>query len=439
MKRAATRIAVAVVAAALAGCASAPAPTTPHAPPSPELASYLPDPTTGLDSSDAAVDAVRRVHAQLLRTGDSAAAKGSLLPLLAARPEWAPARVALAQAHLVAGELEDALATARAAGPERGAAGDLVIARGLVLTGDVAGAATTLARSDPGSALVVDALRRLEPRAVEILSARVVESLERGRSFDAGAALEDLRLLRPQARRTLELDLELATATRDRDRELDLLRRLAIGGEGGVEMQLRRANLEMELGDAPTGLAIVRALAAAAPGDRALAEQLRRAQFRWRVLNSPESVRRIATSPQVRRSDAAVLLYWLLPQVRTARGGEARIASDVLEHPAREEIVRVVNLGLLSVDETLHTFDPDRAIRRSDLLRALLRVLARPPASDSCAGAVLTSPRSPEALCQGAATCALVASPADCLAGGPISGEEALELIRRTTERSERQ
>ncbi len=437
MKRAARGIAVAVVVATLSGCASAPAPTSQYTPPAPELAAFLPDPTAGSDRQDAAVDTVRQAHARLLQTGDTATVKTSLSALLAARPEWVPARVALAQAHLVAGELSTALEAVRTLGPARGPAGDLIVARVLEEEGDVAGAAIALAHVQSSSESVIQSLRRLEPRAVEVLSARVEEAAARARYLDAEAALADLRFLRPQARRTLELDLELARATDDRARELELLRRLAPGREGSVEMRLRRADLEMQLGDAPAGLAIVQALATDAPGNAVLAEHLRRAQFRWRVINSPESVRRIASSPQIRRSDAAVLLYWLLPQVRTARGGEARIASDILDHPAREEIVRVVNLGLLAVDDTQHTFHPERAVRRSDLLAALLRVLARAPAGDPCTSSAPSGLSGPEAICQRAVTCTLVQSPADCLAGGPISGSEALELIRRTTERSE--
>jgi hypothetical protein len=48
-----------------------------------------------------------------------------------------------------------------------------------------------------------------------------------------------------------------------------------------------------------------------------------------------------------------------VPQIRTARPGAAQIASDIVDHPSRDEIARVANLGLMSIDETLHRFSPN--------------------------------------------------------------------------------
>ena len=100
------------------------------------------------------------------------------------------------------------------------------------------------------------------------------------------------------------------------------------------------------------------------------------ARFRWRLEHAPASVRVAAGSAQVTRAQLARLIYWLVPGVRAARGGAARIASDVVGHDAHEEIVRIVNLGLLRVDETLHVFEPDRLARRGEALEALLSTAA---------------------------------------------------------------
>lgn len=419
------------------GCATAPTGPPAFSPPAAELAQYLADPTIGLTEVSQGVLASREAHSRLLRTGETPAIRRELETLLAAQPDLAPARVVLAQALLVAGDAEAAAAEARQAGVAAGLARELILGRALEASNRTAEAAIVFARAAAVSPVARSAAERLGPEAAAVLASKVADATAKRRFPEAERALADLTLLRPNARRTLELRLELASATGNRVLELELLRQVAADAGAPTALRLRRADLELAMGDAAAGLAIVQQLAAAAPGDADIADQLRRAQFRWRVVNSPEAVRRAASLAQLSRADGAVLLYWCLPQVRTGVGGEARIASDVLDHPAREEIVRVVNLGLLSVDDTLHTFGPDRPLRRADLLTALLRVLARAPASEGCAARATTTGGDAPGLCERAASCGLVPTAGDCLAGGGVSGGEALEMIRRATERLE--
>jgi len=431
MERVPAPRALLLLALLLAGCATAPQRPAVSPPPS-DLSQLLIDPTAGAAGDD--FDAVRRIHAALLTTGDAAAAEATLLTLLERRPDFAPARVALAQALLVGGKAPAALAEVQIAGAAAGTAARLVEARALEVTGRIAEAALAYAEVAPELAAAREAARRLAPEAGDRLAARVAAALDRGRVDEARAALLELEKLQPGAARTLELDLAWAQAAGDAARELEALRRLTPGAQGSLEWRLRRAELELELGEPAVGLSLVQGLAGAAAAEPALAERVHRAQFRWRVLNAPESVRRAARVPQLSRADAATLLYWLAPRVRTQRAGEARIASDILEHPAREEIARVVNLGLLGVDETLHVFSPERPIRRSELLRALVE-LASWDGGTACAGGLAAARAGGEALCAVAAECGLIPEAAECLGGGTISGPEALEWLRRALDR----
>ena len=81
-----------------------------------------------------------------------------------------------------------------------------------------------------------------------------------------------------------------------------------------------------------------------------------------------------------------MLLYWLVPGVRAAVVSEPHIASDILDHSRRQEIMRVVNLQLMDVDETLRRFNPDWRVHRAQALRALLRVLQRAQPQPTCVG-----------------------------------------------------
>ena len=198
---------------------------------------------------------------------------------------------------------------------------------------------------------------------------------------------------------------------------------------------MRRAELELEVGDATAGLRMLRDLAARHPADRSIQDALEAAKFRWRLQLLPSEVQELAGRPELTRGELAVLIHWLIPQVRSTRRGTGRIAADILEHPFRDEIARVINLELMEVDPTLHTFSPDRPVRRVDALEALLRAVETFGPDAACLrGAPLGRQPTADAVCVASARCRIVLDPADCLPGATLSGSEALDLIRRAVE-----
>ena len=145
----------------------------------------------------------------------------------------------------------------------------------------------------------------------------------------------------------------------------------------------------------------------------------------------------VAAKDQLNRGDFATLLYWLIPGVRYARPTSGKIATDVLDHPHQEEIVRVVNLGLMDVDSTLHRFSPAAPVRWGQALRSLTRVLSelggREGKPVACLGDTGRSPaQSQSAACAAAVACGLVTSADDCDSRESLSGSDAVELIRLT-------
>jgi tetratricopeptide (TPR) repeat protein len=417
------RISALLAAGALAACAPPPAPAPPRAPIPAEVAPWLLPPIEAGSPGRAS-----GLHLRLLSSGDADAVAREAESLLAADAAQPGVQTVLAQARLARGDAAGALDAARAAGVPGGAPALAVAARALESQGSLVEAFEAYSELASGVPAAAAAAVRLEPRAVELLEARTRAALARGELAAADSAFSRLESLRPNDPAVQELGLDLAAARGDLPRELALVRSLSANQPERVELQERRARLEMEVGDPRVGLDLYQALADASPGDLGRQDELRRATFRWRVLNAPEAVRRAAAHPEVTRADLAVLLYWLVPQVRTAGTGAPRIAADVLEHRAREEIVRVVNLGLLGVDEALHVFEPERPARRSELFRALQLLLG----PGGCAGPAGAAGASRDAVCEGARDCGLIASAGDCLAGAAISGREALEALRRT-------
>ena len=189
----------------------------------------------------------------------------------------------------------------------------------------------------------------------------------------------------------------------------------------------------MAIGDPAAGMRVFEELAQRYPDDPEVSEKLVRARFLWRFQLLPPDVRQLASEAELKRGEFAVLVYWLFPEIRYGSVGGARIANDILEHPSREQIVRVVNARILDVDSSLHRFEPYLPIERHQLMTAMLRLLARKKPPLACLGGV-SVPESSQAVCSTALACGLLANEVDCLPALPVGGQEALEFCRVTQE-----
>ncbi|HUP43299.1 MAG TPA: hypothetical protein VM599_08825 [Thermoanaerobaculia bacterium] len=400
---------------------------------------FVVDPLAGYPLAAAPEPAARAREgwAALVRTGDAEAARALAAELLDADPGFHPAAVLAAQADFLAGQDAAALERLEPLVQELPAytAAQLLRARTAERLGRIPEAFAAYRSVAELSAAAAERAEALRERAVEIVGNRFRDALEHGRLDAAAGHLGRLERWAPEAEATLEAARGLAVARGDRRAELAAVARLLARAPERRELLVRRAELELEVGDASAGLQILQRLADQDPGDRALQEQLEQAKFRWRLTLLPAHVREIAGRSELTRGDFATLVHWLIPRVRTARSPAGRIAVDILEHPRREEIARVVNLGLMDVDATLHTFSPERPVRRTTALVALLRAVEAlaPPAACLPPSQMDALGRSPsqEAVCSAAARCRLVSDPGDCLSGATLSGPQALELLRR--------
>lgn len=380
---------------------------------------------------------VRDIHRDLLREGGGRAAAitwGRTEEILAQDPGFHPATVLAAEADLVVGNAESAVERLTPVVNEMPLYTAAQLVRGR--------AAETLARIPEAfasyravadlSPAAAERASVLEPRAVEIVGRRFRSALDGGELEDASRHLERLRRWAPEAPETLEGSRDLAVARDDPRSELVAVTRLLELDPDRRELLERRGELELEVGDPSKGLQIFQSMADANPRDVRLQERLEQAKFRWRMTLLPAHVQEIAGKPELTRADFAVLVHWLVPRVRTSRAPAGRIANDILEHPRREEIARVVNLGLMEVDGTLHTFSPGRTVRRDRALAALLRAVDTLGGGAPCLGEPLGRSPATSRICEAATACGLIADPSLCADTAPISGAEALELVRRS-------
>jgi hypothetical protein len=398
-----------------------------------ELIAFLPDPAVLAAPGTPEAARCRDLHARLLSGEPASEIRALAEGELESAGGAAAFGLLIAQTWLVDGDGGAALRSLAGLPFEAKGADEVLLAeaRARELVGPAEEAFALYRRLSGRSQAAARRAAMLEAEAVATVHRRFDDSLGRGRLDDAARELSTLKVWRPREAATVRAARALAVARGDAEAELAALRELSSFGPGDLEDELRRGRLEVEIGDAQEGLRRLEELAASRPGDARVEDALDRARFRWRLEHAPAAVRAAAASAQVTRAQLARLLYWLVPGVRSSRGGSARIASDIVGHEAQEEIIRVVNLGLLRVDETLHTFEPDRPARRGDALEALLATAAE--AGADCARAGTGATGRWEGACAGAAACGWIADVAECLPGGPFSGAEIADWIRRST------
>jgi hypothetical protein len=437
------RAAVVLALFALGACGSAPPPAPPQEPArptvqpfAPQEQAYLVDPMTGYpDPVDAGrQERVRSAWRALVTASARDEALETATALLEEDPSFGPAQVLAAEVEV--GEAEPAKAVGRLLPlldrmPQY-VAGQLVLGRAAELTGDIPLAYSSFREIANRNPRAFQRAGELHPRAVEIVSNRLREAVRQGLLDEADTHLSLLRRWAPDEIGTLEGERDLAVARGDRKAELAAIQGLSARRPDDRALVERRAELEMAVGDPSAGLQIIQTLAGEHPKDPALQEKLAAAKFRWRVSLLPKGVQDVAAKPELNRADLAVLLYWLIPNVRYGRPTVGRIATDILDHPHQEEIVRVVNLGLLEVDSTLHRFSPGSPARRSTALRSLALVLAHSGETIPCLGAAAKGYPSTSAVCDAAAGCGLMPPDDDCRPSAAIAGGEVVELIRRT-------
>lgn len=431
---------------ALGACGSgaatpAPAPR-PEAPPQQPFATveqaYLVDPLTGYprDVDPERSERLREVHRALLTASEREEAVETAAGMLEADPAFHPAQVLLGQVELGEGEPAKVVARLLPVSDEmpQYVAAQLLLGRAAELTGDIPLSYAAFREIAARNPRAFQRVGELHPRAVEIVSNRLGEAVRQARLEDADAQLALLKAWAPSEVRTLEGARALAVAREDRRAELAAVKQLAALRPDERALIERRAELELAVGDPSAGLQIIQTLAKQSPNDPELAEKLAAAKFRWRVSLLPRDVQEVAAKADLNKADLAVLLYWMVPNVRYGRSGAGRIATDILDHPQQEEIVRVVNLGLLDVDQTLHRFSPGAPARRGTALRSLVLVLSRFGKGVSCLGGAGKGYPSQSAVCQAASACNLVPAGDECRPSSSLAGGEAVELIRRTLE-----
>lgn len=398
---------------------------------------FLVAPSTGypLTMSPVQGDRVDEAFENLIREGEREEAISLSHQILTRDPDFHPAVLLAAQVAFLDGEVSRAreLLMPRAGELSDYTGWQLLLGRSAEVQEDLVSAFEAYASVASRSQAAKVKAEQFRPRVVQILARRIEDDLQKGLAEDATSELARMERWLPDETLTLESAAAVARATDNPEAELRAVTRLSARSPDDQSLAERRAALELVAGDAGAGLRVFQELVAADPENEQLQDQLARAEFLWRLQLLPIEARDLANRRELSRGDFAAMLYWLFPEVRYGQGRQVRIANDILDQAYREEIVRVVNLGIMDVDERLHKFSPTRVMTRSEALTSMVRLLSRKVPPLACMGGV---PRN-EALgvatvCAVGTHCGLLASGADCRPAASVSGSEAVELSRLT-------
>ena len=193
---------------------------------------------------------------------------------------------------------------------------------------------------------------------------------------------------------------------------------LAMGGLDDATEQ-RTGDLALETGDYSTAVMVFESLAARDPQ---LRERAAEARLAFRIDNWPEVERVAARSRRLTRAGAALLAWWMIPEVRDARVRSGIVASDVLERKDSRVMMRAIALGLLEVDPDTHRARPDAGLSRSAAAQMMLRLLpllGKPSVASDCLSPASAAVRSGSEAVRLATRCGLLSESGGAVVGGP--------------------
>lgn len=401
--------------------------TTAPPPPEPvsEAARRLIDPMIGFKTTDDASSRASTAAWQAFQAGQISEAERQWQQLLLNRPDFTPAKVGLASVAVARNQFRRAEELLE--GVETYPASRVLEAELLVERGQIVEAAEMLR---PLTALpgvpseLISRYETLRERAIAQLTAEAageqneeirIEILKR--ALELGPEEADLRLrLVEDLTRVGRLDEARATLQPMLDRDAGLNRvQAALAeiemGEGKYQSAMRRYERLVER-----------------TGDSIYREKLESSKRLWHESNLPQQFQLAVRSPNITREQLAVLLFWKLPSIRFAQNlPQPPIVVDIDEAMGREELVRVLSVGLLPVDRVTRSIRPRRTVTASEFLTTAAAAM-RYISSDPCVGSGEGSPAQRLQAC-GIDTRGLSSDP-----GGFVTGETAAAILDQIAE-----
>jgi tetratricopeptide (TPR) repeat protein len=415
-------ILVAALAIVLASCAPAPAPIAAPTPQGNDR--FIIDPRTGYDLQPSPANAKRFDEAwRAILGGDYTTARKRLEEIRAKEPGYAPMQIAEASIALRQGKTDVA----------RPIVERILAKRPHYVAAEVYRAEIAIAEKRPREAY--DFYRDIasHPNAPDIAGERIAElrTMLFDQLYNAATAAPDeeaVRLLREaltinpsvNAARILLVQKLVGQHKYDEARtELEPV--LNSGDLDRAEVQEALAEIDISHNRFEAAIARYERLSKRDKRYSARFEEIKR---QYAEANMPSQFRRAIESEAITRGDLAVLMYWKVASIRFASNMAAPpIAIDIGETPGRDEIVRVMALGIYQVDPITRRVGPFTPVNAGSLSRIVARMLAMRGAA--CARGVGTDPS------KVLAACAVVDPALGAGIEAPVSGRVASGVMEQ--------
>lgn len=361
--------AIAVLALAASCTTTAPPPPVPQGD-----ERFLVDPRLGFPETPENLDRRFADAWYAFLTGDLATARSGFADVLKRKPEFTPAALGQAAIDIRAGNLEPAhriVERALAKVPNYTAA--------KVYEAEIAVREHKLRRANELYTAITD-----QPDAPSVAKERLTEvrrslfdelvaTASSGGTQSANLLREALKL-DPSARAARMMLVQRLIADKNWDEAQRALAPLSTTSDfDSNDVQGALAEIEIGRGQFEQAIARYDRLARRDPQYAARLEQIKE---QWSAANMPPQYQRALESEAITRADFAVLLYWKVASIRFAQNlGTPPIAIDIGEVPGRDEIVRAMALGILSVDPVTRRVGPNTPVSAGAFARLTSRVL----------------------------------------------------------------
>ncbi len=358
---------------ALAACTptQAPAPVPPPA----GDERYLVDPRVGLPAAPPALETKFDAAWRFARAGDNNEASKLLEAIRAKNPGYLPAQLAGAAMLIRDKRLDRA----------RDLVDSLLSKNPHYTAAEIYRAEIAIADGDVRRGYEIYREVAAEPKAPELVRERIVElqhSLFES-VYTAAQTASDTAAI-PMLREALTLDpsssqarILLArklVATRDFDEARKALDPI-LGGADADRDDVQEALAEIEVGRGRFQDAIVR-YERLTRRDARFSAHLEDIKEKYAAANMPMQYQRAVEAESITRADLAVLLYWKVVAIRFASNVPSPpIAVDVNDTLGREEVVRVLALGIYAVDPVTRRAGVSTVVNSTSLARIVARVL----------------------------------------------------------------
>jgi tetratricopeptide (TPR) repeat protein len=315
-----------------------------------------------------------------LQAGDLTGAESVLGQLVRQQPAFYPGAVGLGYALLAQGRPKEALARCGGAAGAAPRYGPALAGRGeaLLASGQRDAALGAFEAALAADAALGDLRRRIDTLKFGQFQDRVAaarRASEAGRFDEAREAYSAAIALSPDTA-FLYRDLGLVEVHRKNLPEAERNLRKAIALDPADPKAFASLGDVLEArGSVEDAVSAIERAYALDPSD-ALRQRLSRLRERAQASGLPPEYDAIPRLPQATRGDVAALVGVRLRTVLAAANARAAaVATDVRGHWASRWIVEVIRAGVMDVFPN-HTFQPKAVVRRSDLAKAVNRLLA---------------------------------------------------------------